>query len=94
MANENSIYGHEIIESDGLSYGYTVDLVTRKIRFQYDVSHECSFNFSLLAEVGENWQIPFKQLLAEDGIELGIYDGKDDYCNIVLPGSFLDSVWE
>jgi hypothetical protein len=93
MTNKNTTWAHSVTESDGLSYGYEIDLVTRKIRFQYDASKDMSFDFSLLSEVGENWQIPMKQLLEEDGITLGIYDGDDDYCNVVT--EFKDfSCWE
>ena len=67
---------------DGLKYGFTINPVTRRIRFQYDATRDMAFDFGLLCEVGEWWQGPMKQLLAENGISLEIYNGPDDYCNL------------
>ena len=40
------------------------------LRFAYDASPDLRFEFSLLCEVGEPWQLPFHQLLKEYGLKL------------------------
>jgi hypothetical protein len=79
---KHPIYGYS--EKD---VGFTVDLVTRKITFQYE-----DYNFCLLSECRDDIQQEIRIMLDEDKISLGILDTESEYCNVVMFG--LSDVWE
>lgn len=84
-----SDYGNERINyyEDIPSVGYIVDLVTRKIRFQYTLSCGIGFDFSLLSECRDDVQSILREMMDEDEITLGILDTKEEYCCVVVSGN-------
>lgn len=85
----NSVYGHNRISptSDILYVGYDVDLVTRKIKFEYRLSSDIEFEFSLLSECRDDVQEILGDMMLEDKISLGILDTESEYCNVVVSGN-------
>lgn len=85
----NPVYGASVISPtpDIMWAGYDVDLVTRKIIFEYKLSSDIGFEFSLLSECRDDVQEIIKELLEEDGIVLGISDTESEYCNVVMFGN-------
>lgn len=84
-----SSYGYSKVNhwEDVPDVGYTIDLVTRKIRFKYQLSCDIGFEFSLLSECRDDVQEILKEMMEEDGIVLGISDTVSDYCNVVMFGN-------
>lgn len=85
----NSVYGHNRVvpTSDILYVGYDVDLVTRKITFEYHLSCDIGFEFSLLSECRDDVQEILIEMMKEDKISLGISDTVSEYCNVVVTGN-------
>lgn len=85
----NSVYGHNRISPtfDILYVGYDVDLITRKITFEYHLSSDIGFNFSLLSECRDDVQVILGDMMLEDKISLGILDTESEYCNVVVSGN-------
>lgn len=86
-----SSYGYENHYENGTRIGYTIDLQTRKIKFEYELSEDLGFSFTLLSECRDDIQKGLRKMLAEDGITLGILDTESEYCNVVM---FADLPWE
>lgn len=86
-----SICGYKYYYEDGASIGYTIDLQNRKIKFEYELSEDLGFSFSLLSECRDDIQKELRKVLDEDGIVLGILDTESEYCNVVM---FADPPWE
>ena len=86
-----SSYGYEHHYEDGTSVGYTIDLQTRRIKFEYTLSEDLGFSFALLSECRDDVQKEIQEMLREDGTVLGILDTESEYCNVVM---FADLPWE
>jgi hypothetical protein len=84
-----STFGH--YRSWGTKPEYTIDMMTRKIKFKYSISEDYSFEFDLLSECRDDVQKELQEMLEEDGIVLGILDTESEYCNVVM---FADLPWE
>jgi hypothetical protein len=86
-----SSYGHSHTYEDGDTIGYTINLKSRKITFEYTLGEDCGFSFSLLSECRDDIQKELRKILDEDEIVLGIFDTESEYCNVVM---FADLPWE